>query len=279
MHADVTTFGLKMAGYLAELRRNSIRVKRAIDQFKICKLSGTVGAYNLIPPLVEKKVAGRLKLTPEVVATQVIPRDRHAEVILSLVQYQTGIERLATELRHLQRTEVGEVSEGFTKGQHGSSAMPHKKNPVSSENLCGISRLLRGYMVPVMENITLWHERDISHSSVERVIFPDAFIILDYAIHRMADVIKNLKVNKTRMKENLEKSERNILSSKLLLKLIDKNISRKDAYALVQKYTDGSDHSKKGQSSKFKQLGEIDFEKHKREIKTMSSKIIKKLSV
>ena len=138
MHADVTTFGLKMAGHLSELRRNGVRVKRAIDQFKICKLSGTVGAYNLIPPSVEKKVAGKLKLKPEVVATQVVPRDRHAEVILSLVQYQTGIERLATEFRHLQRTEVGEVSEGFTKGQHGSSAMPHKKNPVSSENLCGI---------------------------------------------------------------------------------------------------------------------------------------------
>lgn len=272
MHADLTTFGLKMAGHLAELQRNRSRVIRAIDQFKVCKLSGTVGAYNLLSNVVEKKVASKLGLKPEMVATQVIPRDRHAEVILSLAQYQTGIERLATEFRHLQRTEVGEVSEGFSKGQHGSSAMPHKKNPISSENLCGISRLVRGYVAPLMENITLWHERDISHSSVERVIFPDMFIVLDYAVHRMADVIKNLKIDKTRMKKNLEGSKHKILSSKLLLNLIDQKMSRKNAYALVQEYSFGM-------SKKVKHLDEIDFEKYKKQIRFTSNKVIKKLGL
>jgi adenylosuccinate lyase len=235
MFAEPTTFGFKMAGFLAELRRNKVRVLGALDQMAICKLSGAVGTYSSQSPKVEAMVARRLKLKPETIATQVIPRDRHAEMITSLAMLGTGLERLAIELRHLQRSEVAEVTEGFTKGQKGSSAMPHKKNPISAENITGAARLLRGYAIAAMENVALWHERDISHSSVERVIFPDAFILADYALSRMHILIEGLDVNKKRMQDNIESSQGQLFSSHVLLALVNKGMSREDAYALVQR--------------------------------------------
>jgi adenylosuccinate lyase len=235
MFAEPTTFGFKMAGFLAELRRNKKRVKDALDNMMICKLSGAVGTYSSQSPKVEAMVAKSLKLKTETVATQVIPRDRHAEMLLAIAMLGTGLERLAVELRHLQRSEVAEVTEGFTKGQKGSSAMPHKKNPISAENITGLSRLLRGYAVAAMENVALWHERDISHSSVERVVFPDAFIVADYAVHRMSILLDGLDVNKKRMLDNIDSSQGQLFSSHVLLALVDKGMLREDAYALVQR--------------------------------------------
>jgi adenylosuccinate lyase len=235
MFAEPTTFGFKMLGYLAELRRNQKRVQTALSQMAICKLSGAVGTYSSMGVEVETKVAKKLKLTAETIATQVIPRDRHAEMILSLAMLMGGLERLAVELRHLQRSEVAEVTEGFSKGQKGSSAMPHKKNPISAENITGLARLVKGYAFTAMENIPLWHERDISHSSAERVLFPDAFIITDYAVHRMASLLGNLDVNKKRMLDNIESSQGQLFSSHVLLALVAKGLSREEAYAHVQR--------------------------------------------
>lgn len=235
MFAEPTTFGFKMAGFLAETERNHKRVKTALDNMMICKLSGAVGTYSSQPPKVEAAVAKKLRLKPETIATQVIPRDRHAEMLNALAVLGTGLERLAVELRHLQRSDVAEVTEGFTKGQKGSSAMPHKKNPISAENISGLSRLLRGYAVTALENVALWHERDISHSSVERVIFPDAFIVADYALNRMSILLDGLDVNKKRMLENIESSQGQIFSSHVLLALIQKGMIREEAYALVQR--------------------------------------------
>lgn len=235
MFAEPTTFGFKIAGFLAELQRNQARVQVALAQFEIAKLSGAVGTYSSQSALVEAKVAKFLKLKPETIATQVVPRDRHAEVLNSLAMLGAGLERLAIELRHLQRSEVSEVTEGFTKGQKGSSAMPHKKNPISAENITGAARLLRSYAFAGYENIALWHERDISHSSVERVIFPDAFILCDYAIHRMAILIEGLDVNKKRMQENIDLSQGQLYSSQVLLALVDKGLDRELAYAHVQR--------------------------------------------
>ena len=235
MFAEPTTFGLKMAGYLAEFRRHRARVKRGLQQAMIAKLSGAVGTYSSQSEEVEAKVAKKLGLEIETIATQVIPRDRHAEMILSLSLLGSGIERISIELRHLQRSEVAEVTEGFAAGQKGSSAMPHKKNPISAENLTGCARLLRSYAVPAMENVALWHERDISHSAVERVIFPDAFILSDYALHRLADLLDGLVVNTKRMKEVVEMSQGQLFSSQVLLALVDKGLSREDAYAHVQR--------------------------------------------
>jgi adenylosuccinate lyase len=251
MFAEPTTFGFKMAGFYSELLRNEVRVKRAIHQARVAKLSGAVGTYSAQSMAVEAYVAKKLKLKVEPLATQVVPRDRHAEVLWSLAVLGAGIERLSIELRHLQRSEVGEVVEGFTPGQKGSSAMPHKKNPISAENLTGLSRMLRGYADMSMENIALWHERDISHSSVERVIFPDAFILADYAIHRMASLLEGLFVNQERMIENIEKSQGMLFSSHALLMLVDKGWSREDAYAKVQSL---SHHLQKGESLKHKIL-------------------------
>lgn len=235
MFAEPTTFGFKMAGFAAELARNKQRVQAALQGMMICKLSGAVGTYSSQPAKVELAVAKKLKLRPETVATQVVPRDRHAEMLLSLAMLGTGLERLAVELRHLQRSDVAEVTEGFTKGQKGSSAMPHKKNPISAENISGLARLLRGYAVAGLENVALWHERDISHSSVERVVFPDAFIVADYALNRMTVLIDGLDVNKKRMLDNIESSQGQIFSSHALLALIQKGLSREEAYALVQR--------------------------------------------
>jgi adenylosuccinate lyase len=245
MHAEPTSFGLKLAGFEAELKRNHKRFQRAVAQMSIGKLSGAVGTYSAQSREVEAQVCKRLGLQQEVVATQVIPRDRHAELFSVMAFLGNGLERLAVELRHLQRTEVSEVYEGFTAGQKGSSAMPHKKNPISSENLTGVARLLRGYSQAAMENVALWHERDISHSSVERVILPDAFIILDYALDRMAQVIENLQVDEERMLSNMDLSNGQLFSSHILLALVEKGLTREKAYELVQRVShelNQSDH-------------------------------------
>lgn len=234
MHAEATTFGLKMAGHLAEFFRAGKRLQLALENMRIAKLSGAVGTYSTQPQSVEEKVAEILDLRAENVATQVIPRDRHAEMIGALAFIGCAIERLAVELRHLQRTEVGEVTEGFSKGQKGSSAMPHKRNPISAENLTGAARLLRSYAGAALEDVALWHERDISHSSVERVIFPDAFILCDYACDRMAQVMTHLEVNAERMLQNMELSQGQLFSSQVLLALIDRGARREDAYKQVQ---------------------------------------------
>lgn len=235
MHAEPTSFGMKLAGFWAETTRNRERLARALRQIEIAKLSGAVGTYSTQTHLVEDGVCRRLGLTRETVATQVVPRDRHAEVMWALAMIGGGLERLAIELRHLQRTEVGEVVEGFAKGQKGSSAMPHKKNPISAENITGCARLLRAYADAAMEDIALWHERDISHSSVERVVLPDAFILCDYALERAAKLIEGLEVHEERMRANIDLSQGQLFSSHLLLALVDKGLSREDAYARVQK--------------------------------------------
>ncbi|MGZ3771243.1 MAG: adenylosuccinate lyase [Bdellovibrio sp.] len=235
MFAEPTTFGFKMAGFLAETQRNHKRVKAALDNMMICKMSGAVGTYSSQPMKVEAAVSRKLRLKTETIATQVIPRDRHAEMLNALAMLGTGLERLAVELRHLQRSDVSEVTEGFTKGQKGSSAMPHKKNPISAENITGLARLLRGYALTGLEDVALWHERDISHSSVERVVFPDSFIVADYAVNRMSTLLDNLDVNKKRMLENIDSSQGQIFSSLVLLALIKKGMVREEAYALVQR--------------------------------------------
>lgn len=235
MFAEPTTFGLKTAGFLAELDRNRERLNRAMEQMRICKMSGAVGTYSGQAPEVEERVAKKLKLKIETVATQVVPRDRHAEVLCALALLGCGLERISIELRHLQRSEVSEVSEGFTRGQKGSSAMPHKKNPISAENITGASRLLRSYAHASMENIALWHERDISHSSVERVIFPDAFILADYAVHRMGVLLAGLDISKKKMIENIDSSQGQLFSSQVLLVLVEKGLSRELAYSHVQR--------------------------------------------
>ncbi len=235
MHAEPTSFGMKLAGFWSETVRNKERLTRALAQMEIGKLSGAVGTYSTQTFEVEAGVCRRLNLHPERLATQVTPRDRHAEVMWTLAMIGGGLERLSIEMRHLQRTEVGEVVEGFTKGQKGSSAMPHKKNPISSENVTGCARLLRSYSQAAMEDIALWHERDISHSSVERVIFPDAFILCDYAIDRMVRLIEGLEINRERMRANMDLSQGQLFSSHFLLALVDKGLSREDAYSHVQR--------------------------------------------
>lgn len=248
MAAEPTTFGYKLAGFYSELIRCEERVIKAKETNRICKLSGAVGTFSSLPEILEKNVAKNLNLRQEPFATQVIPRDRHAEAISALTFVQSFLERLAVELRHLQRTEVSEVVEGFARGQKGSSAMPHKKNPISSENLTGLARLLRGYMVASFENIALWHERDISHSSVERVIFPDAFILCDYALNRMRSILDGLHVNEKKMKDNLEATQGLVYSSHLLLKLVEKGLTREEAYFHVQRLSHSlgsGDHLKK----------------------------------
>jgi adenylosuccinate lyase len=281
MFAEPTTFGFKMSGFLAELRRNIVRVERGLAQMAICKLSGAVGTYSSMGVDVENRVAKKLKLIPETIATQVIPRDRHAEMILSLAMLTGGLERLSVELRHLQRSEVGEVTEGFSKGQKGSSAMPHKKNPISAENITGLSRLLKGYAFTTMENIPLWHERDISHSSAERVIFPDAFIVTDYAVRRMATLLSGLEINKKRMLENIESSQGQLFSSHVLLALVAKGLRREEAYLHVQRLSHslgrGDQLREKilqdPEISKFLKLKEVDEifsgKKHKKSIQAV----------
>jgi len=235
MHAEPTTFGLKMAIWYEELGRAMDRVHRAKDMVAVGKLSGAVGTYSNIPPEVEAHVCASLGLVPARVATQVVQRDRHAEYMTALALTASGIEKFAVEIRHLMRTEVGEAQEAFTKGQKGSSAMPHKKNPILSENLSGLARLIRGYCFSAMENIPLWHERDISHSSVERVIFPDATIVMDFMLHRFPSMVESLMVDGERMRRNMELSGGTTFSQTLLLALVDANMTREEAYAIVQR--------------------------------------------
>ena len=234
IHAEPTTFGFKLCGFYEELKRNKERFDKAIKQACFGQLSGAVGTHSFLGPKIEAVVCKDLDLKVEPIATQVTPRDRYAELFNTMAMLGTFIERLSVELRHLQRTEVSEVIEGFSKGQKGSSAMPHKKNPISAENLTGAAKLLRSYAQAAMENVALWHERDISHSSVERVIFPDAFILVDYALNRMNKVLSGLYVNKDQMLKNLNLLGGQIYSSHLLLDLVDAGLKREKAYKLVQ---------------------------------------------
>ena len=235
IHAEPTTFGLKLAQAYAEFERNRERLVAARDQIATCAISGAVGTFANVPPEVEAHVAAELGLMPEPVSTQVIPRDRHAMFFATLAVIASSIERFATEIRHLQRTEVLEVEEYFSPGQKGSSSMPHKRNPVLSENLTGLARMIRSYALPAMEDVALWHERDISHSSVERFIGPDATITLDFALARLTQLIDKLVVYPERMLRNLECMGGLIHSQRVLLALTQAGLSREDAYALVQR--------------------------------------------
>jgi len=236
IHAEPLSFGLRFLSHYAELQRNRIRFERAIESISFGMFSGAVGSYGTLPPSVEKTACGYLGLQPEPVSTQVIPRDRHAEYFLALSLLGTGIERMSIELRHLQRTEVGEVEEGFSSGQKGSSAMPHKKNPISAENLSGCARLLRGYAEASLENVPLWHERDISHSSVERVIAPDATILTHYMLVRARKLIDGLRVKEDRVRTNLMATRGLVYSGAVLLALVEAGITRDAAYRMVQKH-------------------------------------------
>ncbi len=235
IHAEPVTFGLKLAQAYAEFDRNRARLVAARADVATCAISGAVGTFANIDPFVESYVAGKLGLSVEPVSTQVIPRDRHAMFFATLGVIASSIERLATEIRHLQRTEVLEAEEYFSPGQKGSSAMPHKRNPVLTENLTGLARMVRGYVTPALENVALWHERDISHSSVERYIGPDATITLDFALARLTGVMDKLVVYPARMEKNLNKMGGLVHSQRVLLALTQAGVSREDAYRLVQR--------------------------------------------
>jgi adenylosuccinate lyase len=235
IHAEPTSFGLKLAGHYAEFARNRMRLAAARAEVAVCAISGAVGTYAHLDPRVEEYVAQRLRLAPETVSTQVIARDRHAAFFCTLAVVASGIERLAIEVRHLQRSEVREAEEFFHAGQKGSSAMPHKRNPVLSENLTGLARIVRAAAVPALENVALWHERDISHSSVERVIGPDATIALDFALSRLAGMMEKLVVHPDRMEANLESLGGVVHSGEVLLALTRAGILREDAYRIVQR--------------------------------------------
>ena len=234
IYAEPTTFGLKLLKVYAEFKRNLKRLIEAEKNISVCAISGAVGTFANIDPFVEQYVAKKLGLRPEPISTQVIPRDRHAHLFSIIGVLASSIENISIEIRHLQRSEVNEVQEFFSKTQKGSSAMPHKKNPILSENLTGISRIIRSSVVPLMENISLWHERDISHSSVERIVCPDALILIDFSLNRLKGVIKNLVVNKKKMKLNLMNTNGLYNSQRVLLELTKKGISREKAYRIVQ---------------------------------------------
>jgi adenylosuccinate lyase len=235
IHAEPVTFGLKLARFYAEFERNLTRLKVAQKEIAVCAISGAVGTFANVDPAVQSYVAKKLNLEEDPISTQVIPRDRHAAFFATLGVIASSIENLAVEIRHLQRTEVLEVEEFFAKGQKGSSAMPHKRNPVLSENLTGLARIVRSAVVPALENVALWHERDISHSSVERMIAPDATITLDFALGRLAGLIENLTVYPQNMQKNLDRLGGLVFSQRVLLTLIDEaGISREDAYKIVQ---------------------------------------------
>lgn len=235
IHAEPTTFGLKLASFHAEFQRARSRLEAAREEVATCAISGAVGTFANIDPRVEEHVAEAMGLKPEPVSTQVIPRDRHAMYFAVLGVIASSIERLAVEIRHLQRTEVLEAEEYFSEGQKGSSAMPHKRNPVLTENLTGLARLVRMAVVPAMENVALWHERDISHSSVERMIGPDATVTLDFALARLTSVVEKLVVYPERMQANLDRLGGLVHSQRVLLALTQKGVSREDAYRLVQR--------------------------------------------
>jgi len=235
VHAEPITFGVKLLVWYEELKRHLFRVEQALEVIGIGRISGSVGTYIHLDPKIETLALERLELTPAKVSTQVLQRDRHAEVIFTLALISSSLEKFAIELRHLQKTEVLEVEEPFTKGQKGSSSMPHKKNPVRAERISGLARLIRANLQVAVENIPLWHERDISHSSAERIIFPDSFTLTDYVLHEMADIIKNWTVNPEKMKANIHITRGLIFSQSVLLALAEKKISRDQAFKLVQK--------------------------------------------
>jgi adenylosuccinate lyase len=242
IHAEPTTFGLKLAGHWAEFARNRDRLAAARKEIATCAISGSVGTFANVDPRVEEHVAKKLGLTPEPVSTQIIPRDRHAAFFTVLALIAAAVERLATEIRHLQRTEVREAAEYFAEGQKGSSSMPHKRNPVLSENLTGLSRVIRSTVTPALENVVTWHERDISHSSVERIIAPDATIGLDFALGRLTGLVDRLIVYPERMRANLDALGGLVDSQRFLLALTQAGMSREDAYRLVQKHAMASWH-------------------------------------
>jgi adenylosuccinate lyase len=235
VHAEPTTFGIKLAGYAMEAHRNVLRLEQAFDQAAVGALSGAVGTYASLGPDFERQVLARLGLRGEVVSTQVVPRDRHAEVLSAIALAGAGLERFATEIRHLQRTEVREVEEPFRSGQQkGSSAMPHKRNPITTERITGLSRVLRGYAQAGLENVALWHERDISHSGAERVILPDATILLDYMHHLGTRIASGMVVHADRMRANLDATHGALFSQRVLLALVESGMTRDDAYRIVQ---------------------------------------------
>jgi len=235
IHAEPTTFGLKLASFYEEFKRNKKRMKSAIDEISTCAISGAVGTFANVDPGVESYVAKKLKLRVEPISTQIIPRDRHAYYFSTLGIIAGSIERFATEIRNLQKTEIGEVGEFFGKNQKGSSAMPHKKNPILSENLTGLARMIRSYVMPALENISLWHERDISHSSVERNIAPDSTITLDFALNRLKNLLKNMNVYPKKMLDNLSITKGLIFSQRVMIELTKYGFAREKAYLLVQK--------------------------------------------
>jgi adenylosuccinate lyase len=235
VHAEPTTFGLKLAGWAFELDRARTRLARALEGMRVGKLSGAVGNYAAIDPDVERIACERLGLEPEPVATQIVQRDRHAELLAALALVATSLEKFALEIRHLARSEVDEVAEPFARGQKGSSAMPHKRNPVVSERICGLARVVRAAAQVGFENVPLWHERDISHSSAERIVFPDAFLALDYMLDRFAWLIDGLVVRTDRMTRNLNAGRSRFFSQRLLLALVDSGLERDEGYRLVQR--------------------------------------------
>ena len=240
IHAEPTTFGLKLASFFEEFKRNKKRLQSAIKEISTCAISGAVGTFANIDPRVESFVAKKLNLIVEPISTQIIPRDRHAYYFSVLAIIAGSIERVATEIRNLQKTELQEVEEFFNKKQKGSSAMPHKKNPILSENLTGLARMVRSYVIPALENISLWHERDISHSSVERNIGPDSTITLDFALNRLSNVLKNMHIYPQKMLKNLNISNGLIFSQRVMLELTNRGFSREKAYEIVQKNAQNS---------------------------------------
>jgi len=236
IHAEPITFGLKLASFYEEFKRNKRRLLSAIYEISTCAISGSVGTFANIDPRIERFVAKKLKLRPEPISTQIIPRDKHAYYFSVLGIVAGSIERIANEIRHLQRTEVYEIQEYFSKNQKGSSAMPHKKNPILSENLTGLARMVRSYVVPALENIALWHERDMSHSSVERNIGPDANITIDFALYRLADILNNMVVYPKKMLSNLNITKGLVFSQEIMLELTKSGIPREKAYRIIQKH-------------------------------------------
>ncbi len=234
VHAEPVTFGLKLAVWYTEMARQLARLDRAIDSVSVGAISGAVGTFANIDPRVEAYVCRHLELTPEPISTQIIQRDHHLEFMMALANIATSLEKFATEIRNLQRTEIGEVLEAFTKGQKGSSAMPHKRNPIHCERVCGLARIIRANVIPAAENAVTWHERDISHSSVERIIMPDATALLYYILTIFTDVIENLNVNEAQMMANVEKTLGLVFSQRVLLALVDSGIARDTAYPWVQ---------------------------------------------
>ena len=269
IHAEPTTFGLKLTSFYEEFRRNKKRLERAVKEISTCAISGAVGTYANVDPRVEKYVAKKLNLKIEPISSQIIPRDRHAYFFSVLAIIAGSIERVATEIRNLQKTEVHEVEEFFDIKQKGSSAMPHKKNPILSENLTGLARMVRSYAIPALENISLWHERDISHSSVERNIGPDSTITLDFALHRLKNILKNMNVYPKKMLKNLNITNGLIFSQRIMLELTKHGFSRELAYKIVQKNAQNSWKNNKS-------LYEI-LSKDKIVIKKISNKRLKKM--